>query len=204
MGLVAQPADFERELPPEDTELGCCIQVIDLGHQYSEKYHKTRPMIWITWELVQTEMQEGDNKGKPFVISKEYGNTTGQKSHLVEHYSIFGAKENEPFNVSDLLGEYALISVVHKKHEDKTYANINSISKLLKGMKKEPKPKNDLVLFDIDEYVSGNKNTRAIYDKLPEFLQKKIDNAVEVTGVDPANDEPPADNQTDPDEDVPL
>lgn len=198
MGLVAQPADYKRELAPAGTRLGCCISVVDIGSQYSEKYHKTRPQIFIAWELVGTKMKEGDNEGKPFIISKMYGNTTGQGSHLVAHYSWAGAEEDKPFDVSELLGKYALISIVHNTEGDKTYANINSVSDLPEEMEtmKKPEPQNEAILFDIDAYAKKNKGALAVYEKLYDFLKERIDKAVEVTGVDPAN-EPKEDTKQD-------
>jgi hypothetical protein len=181
MGTTATAAGSkEFELPEAGAVVGRCYMVVDLGTQDTtfkgtpKKAHK----ILIGWELSQT-MQDG----RPFAISSRYTLSLFDQALLRQHLESWRGKgfteaELAGFDVKNVLGHYCLLSVIHNKQGDKTYANVNGIMPVPKGMEK-PFPVNKDLYFDID--------TSPI-DTLPEWIQnvvKKSDEWKARTGAKP-------------------
>lgn len=152
MGTVAKASsggDFE--IPAAGAVVGRCYMVADLGTQDTsfqgkpKKAHK----ILLSWELAET-MEDG----RPFSISSRYTLSLFDQAILRQHLEswrgkTFTEEELAGFDVKNVLGKYCLLSVVHNKEGDKTYANVKGIMPLPKGMEK-PLPVNKDIYFDVD------------------------------------------------------
>ena len=79
----------------------------------------------------------------------------------------FTAEELKGFDIEKLIGVNAMASIIHNQSGDRTYANISSISKLMKGLQ---------------PMATENKRT------LPEWIDKLRQKAV--TMVDETEQEP--------------
>lgn len=152
MGTVAKASsggDFE--LPEAGAVVGRCYMVADLGTQDTtfkgtpKKAHK----ILLSWELSET-MEDG----RPFAISSRYTLSLFDQAILRQHLESWRGKsfteeELAGFDVKNVLGHYCLLSIVHNKEGDKTYANVKGIMPVPKGMPKPPAVNKD-VYFDVD------------------------------------------------------
>lgn len=167
MGTVAKASSGEGfELPESGAVVGRCFMVADLGTQDTtfkgtpKKAHK----ILLQWELAET-MEDG----RPFAISSRYTLSLFDQAILRQHLESWRGKsfteeELAGFDVKNVLGKYCLLSIVHNKEGDKTYANVKGIMPVPKGMDK-PAAVNADVYFDID---TGDLAT------LPEWVQNVV------------------------------
>lgn len=167
MGTVAKASSGDNfELPSAGAVVGRCYMVADLGTQDTtfkgtpKKAHK----IMLSWELAE-QMEDG----RPFAISSRYTLSLFDQAILRQHLESwrgrsFSEAELAGFDVKNVLGKYCLLSIVHNKDGDKTYANVKGIMPVPKEMDK-PAPTNPDVYFDID---TGDINI------LPEWVQNVV------------------------------
>lgn len=183
MGTTAKAGGTDFPKPPEGTHIARCYQVIDLGHQKIvwQGAEKWQPKIMLTWELCNELMTEGENAGKPFAISNRYTLSLSDKSILAPMLESwrgksFSVEERDGFDIKNVLGHYCMLNVVHNKDGDKTYANVNGVLALPKGMAK-PAPANQNLYFNLDEDA---------VTILPEWIQKIVAKSQEKSGAAPA------------------
>jgi len=135
---------------------------------------KSQQKVRLTFEL-PNELAEFNGETKPMVMGAEYTVSLADLSKLKPIIEgLVGRKltDAEKANFSKeefekLLGKSCMISVVHNESDGNTYANIATVSPLLKGVT-VPEQINPSVIYDI---AQGEDETFA---KLPEFMQKKI------------------------------
>ena len=177
MGTIAKDSGGkEFEKCPEGNHVARCYQVIDLGLQETPwgAKHKVR----LAFELPNELMTEGEQAGKPFSVSNNYTISLHEKATLRKHLESwrgrsFTDEELAGFDVKNVLGKPCMVQVLHTRKDDKTYANIASISSLPKGME-PPEPVNPTL------YVDAETISDAEFSKLPEWMQKKINRTGEV------------------------
>ena len=137
----------------EGTHLGVCSMLIDLGMQYSEVYKKSQRKVLIGWELPD-ETIEIDGEMKPRVLSKRYTANLSEKSNLRKDLASWRGRDFTPeelkaFALKNIVGASCLLTIIHSKNGEKTYANIQSVVKLPKGMAKQALSEPPVV-FDLD------------------------------------------------------
>src|SRR5260221_10547348 len=135
------PAPNERdfESPPAGTHLAVCYRVIDLGTQDSSYngQQKRQHKVLVSWELPDEKMADG----RPFTISQRYTWSMSEKAALRRDLESWRGKPfsdadfgDQGFDIRKLLGVGCLLTIVHTAKNGKTYANITSIARLMKGM----------------------------------------------------------------------
>lgn len=163
-----------------------CIGVIDLGTQPQSNplFHAHRKVL-ITWELPNQKMMVKGKDGQsevemPRVISSDYTLSLGTKANLRKMLDVWRGRTFTPdelsaFDLSKLIGANGLISIVHVKSKDgtKTYANVSSVSPLMKGMPKLT-PENQILVWDLPK--DGPITFPAL---MPEWIQNRIKNSDE-------------------------
>ena len=155
---------------PEETYLGTNVAIIDLGTQYNQKYKVYRRKVLLMWEIPDVRAQfefEGTEYDYPKVVSRQFGATMSKRGHLrpaLERWEgrTFGV--GEEVELKDYLGTAALIQVVHNKSGERTYSNVGSVSKLLKGMA-APKQETKSMWFSFDEH----ETVESVEDVLQDF-----------------------------------
>ena len=195
-----------------------CIGVIDLGTQpQSNPMYKPHRKVLLTWELPNQKITVKSKDGlaemeMPRVISDDYTMSLGTKANLRKMLDVWRGRPFTPdelasFDLSKLIGVNGLISIVHNKSKDgtKTYANVSSVSPLMKGMPKLT-PENKTLVWDLPP--SG---PITFPPEMPEWIQNKIKNSEEyAASINPqmakkAHSDAQLANLTDgPDEDVPF
>lgn len=196
--------DFQP--PPSGTHLAICYRVIDLGTQTVEwqgdKKHQRK--VLISWELPSEPMEDG----RPFTISRRYTFSSSEKATLRQHLEGWRGKrflESDfgpgGFDIQNILGKACLLSIVHNSKDGKTYANIQSVSAVPKGME-IPKPSNPPLYFTLER----TRFDRKVMEGLSQKLQADISNSpeykalLEPVDADPRDYPPPSY----PDDDIPF
>jgi hypothetical protein len=170
---------------PAGTHLGLCIKVIDLGTQ--ETKFGPKRQVKIVWELPEERMDDG----RPFIVSKNYTFSGHEKSNLrkdLEAWRGMPFRDSDfgegGFDIRNLLGKGCLVGVTHSENDGKTYANVTSVSKVMKGMQ-TPAPENEITFvwlkpadkFDPEAFESLSDKLKDFIRKSPEFrdLQQSPD-----------------------------
>jgi len=136
MSFVVQDNDKVRELCPAGSYSAVCVDVVDLGNVQTtykgqiRTQHKCRIVF---------EIGEYRKDGSPFYVGERFTASLGEKAALrgfLEGWrgKAFTPEELKGFDLEMLIGAPAIIMVVHNQNGDKTYDNIKSASKLMKGM----------------------------------------------------------------------
>ncbi len=173
MPLIATKGEDKPQVPT-GTHLGICYMVLDLGIQKTnfEGVDGQAHKCFIAWELPSEKMDDG----RPFVISKEYTVSVSPKSNLYADLISWRGREFTPeelngFDIFNVMGAPAMISVVHKtSKKGSTYSMVGAVSKAMKGLD-IPTPANPLVKFSFSD---GDAVPEDIYDWLKEKIATRL------------------------------
>lgn len=171
MSLTVSGTAANYDPIPEGTHLAVCNMLVDIGIQFSERFNNRNEKVIIGWELpdVKIDLSDGPHSRS---ITQTYTSSINEGSNLRNDLAAwrgrdFTKQELDAFNLRNILGTSCLINVVHKQSNGKTYANIQSVMALPKGMKpgqlSEPP-----VEFDFD------LNPLTDIEKLPKWIQEQI------------------------------
>lgn len=182
MALIASASSSSStfEIVPSGNHLARCYQLIDLGTQQGE--WKGKPKLQhqvLVYFEVHSEDANGKPtytpEGKPMMISKKYTVSLSENSYLRADLRgwrgrEFTEDELRKFELKNILGAWAMLSVIHRESKGKTYANIDAITQVSAAVKKAglPEAHNELVMFDVDS------PDMAVFEKLSSGLQDKI------------------------------
>lgn len=160
-------------IAPAGVHMAVCYQVIDLGIRHNATYNNYQRKLRIAWELVNEKMDDG----RPFSVSATYTASLSSKANLRRDLEAWRGRaftddELAGFSPKGMIAAPCQVSVVHNESGGTTYANVNSIMPLPKGMEK-PIPVNDTLYFSWDD-------TRDQYSALPDWIREKA------MGEDPA------------------
>lgn len=137
MGLILKDTgDFK--LAPAGQHQAVCVDVIDKGlvtvewQGKKKQQHKCR----IVWEI-----SEVMDDGRRFTVGRQFTASLSERANLRGFLEAwrgrpFTEDELAGFDTETLIGVNALVQIVHTKKGDRTYDNINSIMKIVKGMEK--------------------------------------------------------------------
>lgn len=152
-----------------------CVSVVDLGVQQTPWGGKEK--CYIGFEIPDHRVEWTDKEGKekegPALIGMTVTNSINEKSTLGQLLTSwrgvpFTEDERKGFDLFSILGAPALINVIHKDKDGKTFANITGIMRLPKGMTVAAAETELVGYSPMDASTSGN------FDRLPEWLQKLV------------------------------
>lgn len=159
-----------------------CVQLIQIGTitENINGEEKTQHKVRFGFEFpLEKKVFREENGEQPYFLSKEYSLSMHEKASLrkdLENWRSkkFTEEEAKRFDVTNLIGVPCTINVVHKvgKSNGKTYAEIGSISPLMKGTLC-PEQINPTQVLSYDNFDV------ALFESLPEFLRKKIESSKE-------------------------
>lgn len=198
MKFPAKGGDGDFKRAPAGSHLAVCNMVADVGLQPgSRMYPSPKHKIYVRFEI-PAERVEYEKDGKkmegPITIGTYYTASMSEKATLRKHLEgwrsrKFTDQEAEDFDVSAILGKACMLNVVENDQDGKTYSNIASIVAIPKGIP-APQAENPLLYYAPDD--------EAKFDRLPEWLQKKIAEQLEPKEASKA---PPAEEFSD---DIPF
>ena len=128
-GQTFQPA-------PNGVHQAVCVDVVDLGvldvtwQGQTKRQHKVN----LAWQI-----NEDRDDGKPFLVFKRYTLSLSEKATLRKDLESwrgrkFTRDEEMGFDLETVIGVNCLLNITHNQVGDKTYANVSSVSPLMKGM----------------------------------------------------------------------
>lgn len=162
---------------PAGTHLALCYRVIDLGTQETtyQGETKTAHKVMLSWELPE----ERNEEGKPFVISKRYTWSTHEKSNLrkdLEGWRGMAFRESDfgpsGFNIKNVLGKACILGIVQESRDGKTYSNIASVGKPMKGMAIPTETENTPVYLWIAPEIWDGNTFNSLSSGLQEVIRK--------------------------------
>jgi hypothetical protein len=126
------------EPAPGGVHQAVCVDVVDMGvlevtyAGVTKKQHKVR-LVWQIEELM--------DDGKPFIVQKRYTLSLNEKATLRKDLEgwrgrSFTDAELAGFDLEVLVGINCLLNVVQRKPADRTYANVEAVMPLKRGMEK--------------------------------------------------------------------
>lgn len=166
MGINVKSKGGNYTPAPADVHNAVCVGVYDLGTQNGNFGPKRQ--LCLVWEL---DCKKDD--GKNFVVSRRYGLSLHPKAEfrkLLESWSgrkVTQAEEENGFDAAKLLGQPCALQIIHNESNGSTYANVGSVTKLMKGMA-AMKPTTPKASYSFDD---DGKN---IPKDVPEWIQKII------------------------------
>ena len=176
-------SDFK--LPPAGSFMARLYRIIDIGTQTTEWMGKKKMQRKI---ITMFELHGEDNDGnalttednKPLIVSKRYTLSLDEKATLLKDLQAWRGKEFTPeeldgFSLEAVLGKFCMVNITHSDYNDKTYANISSISQVPAALKKlgEPVGVNEPFMFSIDPWDQEK------FDKLSEGMKGVIKKSAE-------------------------
>jgi hypothetical protein len=161
-----------------------CISIIGVGTQKTpflneDGTEKVQDKVVVTWEV----------EGGSF-ISKEYTASLHEKSNLRKDLESWRGKKFKDedleagFDVKDMLGEIATLQVMRNKND---YPTVTAVLPKTKEMKSE-KPQ---------IYYWVGEHDEAVFESLPEWIQKKIQNSFEWAKMNSNNKPKPESKKVD-------
>jgi hypothetical protein len=178
--------NFERQLPPTGTHVARCVQVVDIGTHKKiwEGEEKLQRQLVLTWELpLEKAVFKEENGEQPFLVTRIYTRSLVDNAWLRKHLEswvgdelVRNDKGRVSYELENLLGKPALVTVSIDKKKDKQYPNVVSVASLMKGTKCPPQI-TDGVIFDLDNYTEEDFNS------LYPWLRKQIEASVEYLGM---------------------
>lgn len=178
MGIYAEKPDTDFQQVEPGTYVARCYSMIEIGTVETEfnGEKKKSKKVNITWELPTEMAVFHEEKGlEPFVVSKTYTLSMHEKSALrkdLESWRGKGYTEDEAkrFDITKLLGQPCILSVIHqpgKADPTRNYVVISSISKLMKGQDC-PQQINPTRLLCYDDF------NWEVFDNLSDYMKDKI------------------------------
>lgn len=171
----------ERKLPPAGTHVARLISIVDIGTQPGGQFDPKRT-VRFSWELCnELDTFGDDDKERPYVISKNYTLSLGERANLRKDLESWKGKpltdeEQRGFDETKIVGRPCMVTIIHVSKGENVYANVTSITGIPKGIS-VPEQVNASLIYHVTE---GKNNT---YAALPEFLQKLIAQSPEFQGV---------------------
>lgn len=162
-----------------------CVRVIDLGTQ-TTNYNgeeKSARKVRVFWEIPEVTV-EWEGQVRPATISSTYTASLHEKANLRKVLESWRGRSFTPdelkgFDTKNVLGAPCLLNVVHTEKDGRTYANVATVSPLIKGMAK-PEVTGPLINFDLDEFEPSV--LEGLHDKLRDQIKASPEYRALTTG----------------------
>ncbi len=189
------PDSGEFELAPQGSTVAVCYRVIDLGTQQTN--FGAKHQILISWELPDELMKDG----RPFSIGKKYTYSSHEKSALRRDLESwrgmpFKNEEIENFDISKLIGAGCMIGIIHKETDRSTFANVDAILRLPRGVK-PPSLRNEPVCLNLAERPFDHRSFGQLSERMQGLIKQSPEYDAAVAGRDPHEEPPPVNGEGD-------
>lgn len=140
MPIIAR-SDANFEKAPTGNQQAVCAFIHDIGTQVGEyKGEPTvRHQVIISWELAET-MTQGENAGKPFMVSKYYTLSLNEKATLRKDLESWRGKaftedELREFDLERLIGANCFLNITATESDKRKIAAIAPMPKNIAPIK---------------------------------------------------------------------
>ncbi len=148
----AQSGGGNFDLCPAGNHPAVLIGLIDLGTQ-TEKFQgqeeRSVRKVFLTWEIPG----EKTESGRSHVIGREYTLSFHEKAalrQLIESWRGKSFAEGEEFDISKLLDQACMLTVLNEDSNKRTFAKIKNVAAMPKGMAK-PKATLPTISFNLED-----------------------------------------------------
>ncbi len=178
MAILAKLKPSEFKPLDAGTHLAICDAVVAVGLQ--ETKFGIKDTLFLRFEVPAERIQyikDGEEIDEPMTIWARYNNNLHEKAKLRQHLEAWRGKDFTPqeevdgFDLSTLLGKPCVISVKHNQNGNKTYANVDTVAKIMKGQEIPPQ--------ELPSICFGPDDTDQ-WEDLPKFLQDYYDSRVKL------------------------
>ncbi len=178
MTILAKLKPSEFKPLDAGTHLAICDAVVAVGLQ--ETKFGIKDTLFLRFEVPAERIQyikDGEEIDEPMTIWARYNNNLHEKAKLRQHLEAWRGKDFTPqeevdgFDLSTLLGKPCVISVKHNQNGNKTYANVDTVAKIMKGQEIPPQ--------ELPSICFGPDDTDQ-WEDLPKFLQDYYDTRVKL------------------------
>lgn len=179
MGFTIKNKGKQQDPVPAEAHVGICYMLVDLGTQVNTKYDKIARKVVIGFEFPDVTGKRGDGTEYRRTLAKRFTASLHEKSALrkmLEQWrgKTFTDEELAGFDLREILGKEALVTVVHDKGDNgMTYANIAAIGPLPRALKGVHKQEGASVYFSIEDHGLN------IPDDLPDWIKTAISESEE-------------------------
>lgn len=181
MPIIAKKSEG-RELQATGTYHAVCTTIVDLGTQQPKNpKYRPRQEVFIAWELCgETVEYERDGEKRSFVksMSRRYplflgSNKASDLRKMLESWrgQPFTAEELDGFELRNVLDANCLLTVVHNESNGTIYANVGSVSPLVKGTSKR-KAETERLYFTLSDIPAGAPLTWP--KNMPDWMRETI------------------------------
>ncbi len=186
------------EPAPAGTFIATCYRFIDRGTQMKDfnGERKMRHEVMLTWEIADEQMTDG----RPFSASKVYTWSMHEKSSLRAHLEAWRGKAfadedfegPNAFNTKKLVGAPCTLTITQKTKDGKTYSEITSVGKMMKGANAPPLTNTKCYLaldeegWSAEVYGGMSEKMKEIISSSPEY--KSLMQALSKPGDEPHDD----------------
>jgi len=162
------------ELCPPGNHIAVCYGVMDVGTH--ERQYRDGPKIErrlrLMWEIPGETMSDG----RPFAVSREYKLSGHEKSNLRKHLDSWRGKrftdeDFDKFDLQMLLGKGCMLQVVHNEVGDRTYANVETLGSLPKGMQVD-QTVNDHVYLSLEAGEYRHDVFESLHERTQEYIME--------------------------------
>ena len=177
MAILAKLNPSEFQPLDAGTHLAICDAVVAVGRQKTKFGNKDT--LYLRFEVPAERFEstrDGEEVDEPGTIWARYNNNLHEKAKLRQHLEAWRGEDFTPqeevdgFDLSTLLGKPCVISVKHNQNGGKTYANVDTVAKVMKGQEIPPQ--------ELPSICFGPDDTDQ-WEDLPEWLQKYYDARIE-------------------------
>jgi hypothetical protein len=181
MGLTAKADEGSSFIPvPPGMHLARCYRIIDLGTQESTYMGNVKHVPRVLFQF-EVHSEDADGKalvtsnGEPMTVSKTFTLSLAEKATMRRDLQTWRGKEFTKeelrgFELKNVLGQWAMITVAENESNGKTYTNIANINPVPATIKKNglPDGKNDLKLFSIEDA------DLSLFETFSDYLKDRI------------------------------
>jgi hypothetical protein len=172
MAIVAKPTGESRTPVPAGNYFGVCVGVYDIGTQPSPLFGPKHQVV-LQFELHRKKGVARGPDGQPLLIANFYNLSFSDKANLrVDVQKILGrtfseAEAKNGFDVARLLETGCRMSVAHAIRDDGSVRDAIAAFMCLEPNDPELEPVSEATVYELDV-------TRPIPDRVPDWIQKKI------------------------------
>ena len=186
-GLIAK-AGGDEELMEAGNYVARCVQVIDHGTQYNERYDNHNHKVLLGFEF-PTEMKKVGDEERPWLQWKQYTLSLGDRANLRKDLASWRGRDFTPeelqgFDLCTILGAPAMVTVQQYTGNDNIVRNgLGAIAPVPKGMEVPPQI-TESVKFLLNDF------DQTVFDTFSEHHQEKIKKSKEYQALcgEPASD----------------
>lgn len=186
MSIIISESGAARDFKPVSagTHLAVCTMLVDIGLQPGFENGPPQRKVYVGFEVPSERTTWTDRDGNqhegPMKVGRFYTASFNEKATLRQHLAAWRGRDFTPaelkgFDLQNILGKACLINVSHKSVDTKVYANITAIMALPKGTT-APQPEAAVLIYPFP-------SDPQVFDKVPEWLQKKIQSRLDAAPV---------------------